>query len=216
MVVDQRSVRHGGTSVDVFTGCPRSVEVMDSHGIVLGTATLPAAGSFPVTLSTPLLVGETYVARVPGTAIAESFRCLRRHGFPETFANGTRMETILLHPAAYTVGNARFSIRARLVRSGNMGPELAFSGLMIVGFDGTPILPVENGQGTNQLLLSEFWFGATGMVAENARDGFLTMSLPIPNDPTLEGTILLAQFVVSDTASLRLGEIVGFKIGAAN
>lgn len=54
------------------------------------------------------------------------------------------------------------------------------------------------------------------MVAENARDGFLTMSLPIPNDPTLEGTILLAQFVVSDTASLRLGEIVGFKIGAAN
>jgi len=56
------------------------------------------------------------------------------------------------------------------------------------------------------------YLGALGFVRKN---GFLTMSLPIPSDPAWQGLVLLGQFVVFDSQGFELSEVVGFKIAQA-
>jgi hypothetical protein len=65
-------------------------------------------------------------------------------------------------------------------------------------------------------LVTEFWVGALGYVAENTMSGQVSMLFPIANNPSLEGIVLLGQFVVFDVTGFRLSEVVGCKIQAAN
>lgn len=216
-VADETTARDGGTTLTVIASDSTSLEVVDSASTVIGTGAAPTGGgSVVLTLSTPLVIGETYTVRPVGSSQGVPFKCLRRHGSPETFSNGASMTRMRLIASEYTVGNQTFTARCRAVRSGGVGPRLGFVGGMILGLGDAPIIPYDNGQGTNEFLVTDYWVGAEGFIAENTQSGSIEMGFPIPNDPGLEGLVLLGQFVVTDGVAFQLSEVIGFKLGAAN
>lgn len=214
-VADESQAGAGMSTLVVHAPAGLAYEVLGPGAVVIGTDT----GAFDhspkaVALAAPLVAGETYAVRAVGSGVATTFKCMRRHGFPESLIDGGQMGRIRMAPEDYVVGNGGFRIACPVTRSGG-GARSGYLGLMIMGFANAPIVPIQNGQGTNQFLVSEYWVGAGGFVAEHAWAGSVDMSFPIPNTPGLEGLVLLAQFVVGDAAGLRLSEVVGFAVGPA-
>lgn len=212
-VADEALAVAGSSTLVVHAPAGLAYEILGPSAVVIG-AESGAIDDSPktVSLTAPLVAGETYVVRVVGSGVATTFKCMRRHGFPEAMVDGAQMGRIRMAPEDYVVGNSGFRIACPVTRTGG-GARSAYLGLMIMGFDDAPVVPVQNGQGTNQILVSEYWVGAGGFVAEHAWAGSVDMSFPIPNTPALEGLVLLAQFVVADAAGLRLSEVIGFAVG---
>ena len=215
-VVDDATAFDGGTSIMVYATPGVTFQIVNAQDAVIGSGVGAADGSpVAVALSEPLVVGETYRALTSGTQTVAEFVCLQRHGFPESFTDGAELDRIRLSPFEYHVGNAEFSMSARVHRSQPAGPRVDYLGGCLLALEGAPIVPVDNGSGINQTLITEFWVGALGHLAENAVSGQVSMEFPIANDPSLEGIVLLAQFVVFDVSGFRLSEVVGCKIQAA-
>lgn len=213
-LVDETQVAAGDDQVAVLAPPGLSFHIHAPHGGVIGSGVGDANGSALVSLSEPLAVGSVYSVREVGLAYGTAFQCVARFGFPEQLADGTQMQrsTIALRDAV--VDNPDFGLSVP-IRRATQGPRVGYAGLVIVGFLGMPILAVDNGQGVNAVLDSEFWIGAGGHIAEHALNGFVDMSFPIPNNPNLAGVVFLTQFVVGDALGLRLGEVLGFQIGPA-
>lgn len=215
-VADESTAYDGATTLTVDTCGNTTFEVVDPQGGVIGTGCGPAGGGpVQVPLTQALAIGGRYIVRGIGSSNEATFVCVRRHGFPEAFADGSRMSRIMMSPADYYVGNHSFSVTTRVSRSWFAGPRVAYSGIMIVGFDGSAVVDLDNGQGTNQFLVSDYWTGANGFIPADADAGFIEMSLPIPNDPALEGTLILGQFAIVDGSQYRLSEVIGYKVRQA-
>lgn len=216
-VVDESTAFHGGTSVMVHASPGVVFEIVNGQSAVIGSGTGASDGSaVQVSLTEALVVGSTYQVKPVGSQAVAEFVCLQRYGFPENFSDGAQLTRIRLNPVEYRVGNLDFSMRTGIQRSFTAGPRVEYVGGCLLGLEGMPIVPIDNGSGLNQVLLTEFWIGALGWVAENAMTGQVSMLFPIANDPALEGLVLLGQFVVFDVTGFRLSEVVGFKIQAAN
>lgn len=204
-----------GDSIVTVAATPlTSVEVLNAQGVVVGSGTSPSVGGeFGVPISQVIHVGELFSVRSAGSARLCAARAIRRHGFPEQFMTGESLTRMTMSPATYNLGNTAFRLYCDVERPLG-GPEICYSGLVIVGFGSDPVVPFDNGQGVNQALVSQYWFGVSGYIGENLRRGFVEIGMPIPSDPGLEGLVLLTQFVVGDSLSggFRLSEVIGFKL----
>jgi hypothetical protein len=87
-----------------------------------------------------------------------------------------------------------------------------YAGVIAIGFGDYPVIPFDNGQGLNEVLVTEFWFGVEGRIEENAYRGYVRMNFPIASNPAFVGLDLLAQFGVFDGAGFRLSEVIGIKL----
>jgi hypothetical protein len=206
----------GRSSVSVVAVGGDSIEVLDATMSVIGIGVAPqGGGEFEIPLSQIIQVGATYYIRRFGDQSVFPGLGVRRHGFPESFATGESLEKISLCPAAYHIGNAGFTYYCDITRPQGPCPAVDFTGVVVIGFENNPVVPFDNGQGVNQILIFEYWFGVTGFINQNERRGFVQWSLPLPNDPGLEGALVLAQFGILDTSAVlgfRLSEVVGFKV----
>jgi len=206
----------GASSVTVAATASDLVQILNAQGAVIGSGAAPAGGGkFTIPVSAPIQVGEVYAARSSVGTRVNGSRAVRRHGFPEGFFAGESLTRISLDPSSYHVGNGAFTIYCNIERPMG-GPAVGYSGLIVVGFGGDPVVAFDNGQGINAALLSQFWFGVTGHIDAHAAHGYVKMSLPVPNDPGLEGLVMLAQFAIADpiTSQLRLSEVIGYKLQA--
>jgi hypothetical protein len=215
-VIDRDGFIDGTASVGVVASGGDSVEVLDSTYSVIGAGVAPVGGGlFPISLSQVIQTGLTYHVRKAGSQFLDSGLGIRRHGFPETFTSGESLTKIPLAPATYRLGNSGFTFYCELKRPQAISPAIDYIGVIVVGFGGYPIIPFDNGQGINQALVTEYWFGVTGFLNQNERRGFVKWEFPLPSDPSFEGLELLAQFGIIDAGAggaFRLSEVVGFKL----
>lgn len=215
-VTDELSAYHGGTVIAVHASPGHVFEVRNELGALIGSGIGANDGSpIQVSLSESLVMGQAYMVRGVQSQLEAEFVCLRRRGFPEPFADGSQLSRIHLNANEYQVGNAGFSMTAYVDRplvEGVVGPRRDFLGGCLLALGGTPIVPFDNGNGLNELLITEFWVGALGFIGQGAMSGYVSMQFPL-TDPALEGLELMGQFVVFDDGGVfRLSEVVGFKV----
>lgn len=213
-VVDEASAREGDATLSVYAANSVPFTVKNGSGQDIGNSSAsPVDGMVQVTLSESLVAGQRYEVHSQSGGVS-SFTCVQRYGFPEAFASGESLDRMRPRPEQYHLGNANFAFECGIKRSQIGGAAKSYIGVLIAGFDYHPIIPFDNGQGVNQLLVSEYWFGAEGYIDAGATRGMVTLSLPIPSEPSLEGTLLLAQFGVVDGQGSVLSEVIGFKLVA--
>ncbi|MCA3716872.1 MAG: hypothetical protein IM674_01330 [Brevundimonas sp.] len=212
-VADETSAWDGGLTLDVHVSPNTSFVVENEQLMTIATGVGGArAGLVQVALSEPLEIGKRYAVRVYGAAQSNDFVCMRRHGFPEVFSHGVSMSRIRLTPQEYRSGNLLFGIKCGLFRTSNDMGEHDYFGGMLLGLQEFPIIPFDNGSGLNSLLVTEFWVGALGRIADGAPTGLLSMTFPLVGNPSLEGIVILGQFVALEESGFRLSEVVGFKV----
>jgi hypothetical protein len=209
-------VKAGDSSILVAARASQSFEVVDSLDAVIGSGVgTPQVGDVLTQLSQPLVAGERYTARVIGQSFGTTFVPIHRNGFPEQFNDGSKLSRIVIAPEDCRAGNAQFSISSSIVRPGVWGPARTYFGAMTLGLSDTPIVPFDNGQGMNELLVATYWVGALGQIGLNAMQGYVEMGFPIPAGPAWEGIVMHGQFIVFDDSVFRLSEVVGWKIFSA-
>jgi hypothetical protein len=209
-LVDEQSAPAGSTSVRVLVSGAQDVEVIDDAGTVMGAvSSISGQSSVFVSLSAPLMAGRTYGVRAVGATFSRDFVCFERFGFPEPFSGGTRLDRTPLDPVTYRVGNAGFRAECPISRVGSSSAGENYIGILIVGCSVHQVVPFDNGQGTNALLASDYWLGATGGISADRWRGHVGMRLPIPNNVNLVGMTLRTQFAIHDGQWFRLSEVVG-------
>jgi len=170
-----------------------------------------------VQLSSALTVGQQYGVRLNGASFARPFTCTQRYGFPEALLDGTKLGRRDVAPSSYHSNNPHFVVDCPIYRDpftySGVLPELNYIGILIVGFTTTNVIPFDNGQGTNQLLDSDYWLGATGGIGAQRMRGRVLMSVPLADDPALVGAVMKTQFAIFDGERFRLSEVVGSVIG---
>lgn len=216
VVAVESSAKSGDITLTVLTNGPQSFEVVSELGAVIGQGTgLPYGGEVQVSLSEPLALGRKYGVRLAGSLSGSLFVCVQRNGFPEVLEGGFLLHRPTLGHDECHVGNQVFSLAAEVSRPPFVEAQVFYFGAMTLGLSGTPIVPYDNGQGMNELLVADYWVGALGGIEAHAKNGFISMSFPIPANPAWEGVVLFGQFIVLEPSGFRLGEVTGLKIQQA-
>lgn len=211
---DQRTVSEAGTTIAVGAPSGTSVEVVHlGSGSVIGSGTVPPGqNSVLVGASTGFLIGEKYVARKFGdpSFSYQGLFCMRRYGFPESYSDGAQLERIT-NPEDFWVGNADFMLVGGVTKTPAPTSDIALTGYLGIAVrssQGTdPVVPY----GSNMLLVTDVFVAAHGRIASSGQ-GLIHGEVPIPNDPSLEGAVVLFQYWMIDGPGIRLGEVVGIKI----
>lgn len=211
-VADEASTRAGDTVLTVHAANSASFTVQNAAQQVIGTSSsAPVNGVVQVALTEALVVGQRYEIH-PSTGPVTAFTCIYRYGFPEAFADGTQLDRMVPRREQYYLGNAGFAFQCGVKRAQVGGSATNYIGVLIAGFDTNPIVPYDNGHGVNQLLVSEYWFGAQGFIDAGVTRGMISLPLALPETPSLEGTELFGQFAIIDGEAFVLSEVVGFKL----
>lgn len=210
-VVPDGGAVDGASTIKVAGSGSQSVEVVDDAGGVMGVGLAPPnGGEFEVPLSAPLQLGRVYGVREPGSVTSSPVRAERRLGFPETFSTSESLTGVQTLPDSYHVGNAGFGFYVDIEREPGVSPAKAFVGVIVIGYESDPIVPFDNGQGLNVVLISQYWFGALGFLGQNSQRGVVRWGLPIPNNPELAGIEMRAQFgMVDSDGGFRLSDAIG-------
>jgi hypothetical protein len=219
MLIDWSSVSEAGTTMTVRGSEGMAIEVVaSSSGIVIGSATITGGeDSVRVALSEPLAMGGHYHVRAAGTSeVADRIKCPRRYGAPESTNSGFSLRR-MPRPIAPMVGNRDFRVRLPFLQVPPPAATSTCEGVMTIAVrDATTDDLVVDHEG-NALLLGQLFVAAKGAVM--LTDGFLSAKLPIPDDPDLEGAVVLVQFLVPDHDGrelvVRRSEVLGFDIEPA-
>jgi hypothetical protein len=213
ILADQTTASEGGTTLKVDANAGSTVEVVDVQtDSVIGTATVaPASNSVVVPLSQELRAGSRYAARYSGTATNPhwAFECMRRYGSPGTMADGTIIRRVYAPGSAY-IGNRDFTLMVGVAREPSPKADVPLTGLLGLAArrsSGDPVQCVAGGCSLEASLLLDAagWLGRTG-------SGIVSATLAIPNEPSLIGTFMFAQFALRDGQGFVPSEIFGFAI----
>lgn len=205
--LDDTSVTEAATSVKVFAPPATTVQVVDGDtGAVLGSAVTGSTGEVVVALNAALVLDHRYCARRTGdpTPYDLGAICVRRYGFPETFADGTTIDPVHFQYGAQI--GAQFWMEVGMQHTPKPTSDLTYDGMLLIAFrqgGSDPVVPY----GSNLLLAAPFYTPAKGVVTAINGWGLAFSVIDIPNDPGLVGLVFLTQFAMQDGQDYRLSHI---------
>lgn len=206
------TVTEGASAVEVWGIAGSQVDVTDLETAeVVGSGVIGASGTLVVGLTSTLELGHRYIAGPTGQSlpVEHAVMCVCRHGFPETFSDGTQIRGMYYQMGA-EIGRT-FFVEVGLHDDTPSSAGAVLDGMMLIGFRIGGVDPLIM-YGSNTLLATGVYVPAIGFVSGGNGWGLAYSAITIPDDPGLIGLVFLAQFVMRDGPDYRLSQVYGAQI----